>query len=96
MYNVIEEGFSYQIVDTRGNIVGDINLVHRKDGNIVPGMTLEDLYKVLLHSLAAKQKKKWGAENEIQIQHLEACLQSQKVNVTRLVNEKKLSRSEIS
>lgn len=88
MYTVIKKGLSYAIKSFTGKSTFNITFTHRdRDRNPVEGITLEDWYLIAIDRLKFLNQRHWNAENDIQIRHLEGCLQSQRVVIKSKINE---------
>lgn len=90
MYTVLKKGLSYAIKSFTGNSTFELTFTHRdKDRTPVEGITMEDYYMVGIDRIKYLNSIRWSAENDIQLRHLEACLQSQRVIISGKINETK-------
>jgi len=90
MIKVIKKGVHYKVKSFTGKSEQEFIFTHRdEDRNPVEGAARESAYLMLIDHVKEANRKRWSAENEIQIKLLERCLQSQRVNITAKVNESK-------
>jgi hypothetical protein len=90
MIRIVKKGVHYKLKSFTGKTEQDIIFTHRDENrNPVEGTTREAHYLMMIDHVKEANKKRWSAENEIQIKLLERCLQSQRVTITAKVNESK-------
>ena len=82
MIQVIKKGVHYVLNNLTGGDGQEIVFTHRlEDRTPVEGTTREAVYTMLLDKIRHDDAKNPKHENKIQIRHIEAALESQRVTV---------------
>jgi hypothetical protein len=90
MYTVIKKGLHYVINSFNGKASFELVFTHRGPDRIpVEGVTREAVYAVMIDKIKADDERNPTHENKIQLRHLEAALESQRVVIRNKIDNAK-------
>jgi len=96
MITIIRKGLHYAISTFSGKDSHEIIFNHRdKEGRLVDGVTREDIYEMLIDVITAANEKNPKHENKIQLRHIEAALESQRVTIRKKIRDEKSYKRQV-